>query len=223
MTRLSYPIEMEIAGDTAMWTRPDSGDCPVSYPAPTYAAVKAIFESVLWGPDIEIIPTKVEVCSPIQYHSYCTNSGGPLRNSSLIKKDNMYQLYATVLIDVCYKLYAEVVVNRHKENLPASALQWDKKTTSPGHAYQCIFERRLKQGKSFSVPVLGWREFTPSYFGKLRDTTSVIADMPDIIIPSMLRQVFSRGYQSPVACVYDNNLMIHNGVLIYPKRGEDRD
>jgi hypothetical protein len=25
---------MEIAGNTAMWTRPDTGDSPVSYPAP---------------------------------------------------------------------------------------------------------------------------------------------------------------------------------------------
>ena len=64
MLKLSYPIEMEISGNTAMWTRPDTGDCPVSYPAPTYSAVKAIFESVLWGPDIEIIPTKVELCNP---------------------------------------------------------------------------------------------------------------------------------------------------------------
>ena len=40
---------MEIAGNTAIWTRPDSGDSPVSYPAPTYSAVKGIFESVLWG------------------------------------------------------------------------------------------------------------------------------------------------------------------------------
>ena len=33
---------MEIAGSTAMWTRPDSGDSPVSYPAPTYSACKGI-------------------------------------------------------------------------------------------------------------------------------------------------------------------------------------
>jgi len=43
-----YPIMLEISGNTAMWTRPDTGDCPVSYPAPTYSAVKGIFESILW-------------------------------------------------------------------------------------------------------------------------------------------------------------------------------
>ena len=49
--------------------------------------------------------------------------------------------------------------------------------------------------------------------------TSVLVDMPDVVIPSMLRQVFSKGYNSPVSYVYDNDLMIRNGVLEYPKRG----
>jgi CRISPR-associated protein Cas5d len=185
-----------------MWTRPDTGDCPVSYPAPTYSAVKAIFESVLWGPDVEIIPTRVELCTPIQYHSYCTNYGGPLRSNTAIKAGNNYQLYATVLIDVCYKLYADVVPNHEKSGLPESAMQWDAKTTSPGHAYQCVLKRRLQRGQCYSIPALGWREFTPSYLGELRDATSTLTDMPDVVIPSMLRQVFSKGYNSPrVLCI----------------------
>jgi CRISPR-associated protein Cas5d len=218
MVRLSYPVEMEIAGNTAMWTRPDSGDCPVSYPAPTYSAVKAIFESILWGPNIEIIPTKVELCAPIQYHSYCTNYGGPLRSSKSIKKGNNYQLYASVLIDVCYRIYADVLPNKEKSKLPKSAKQWDIKTTSPSHAYQAIFARRLKRGQCFSIPTLGWREFTPSYFGEFRDSTQVISDSQPLIIPSMLRQVFPNGYNSSLSYVYDNNLVIQEGVLRYPSK-----
>ncbi|MDD3586819.1 MAG: CRISPR-associated protein Cas5 [Thermoguttaceae bacterium] len=219
MIKQAYPIEMEIAGNTAMWTRPDTGDCPVSYPVPTYSAVKAIFKSILWGPDIEIIPSRVALCSPIQYHSYCTNYGGPLRSNVAQKQGNSYQLYATVLIDVCYKLYAEVVPNHDKGNLPQKAKDWDNRTTSPGHAYQCIFKRRLKRGQAFSIPALGWREFTPSYFGELRETTSVLSDLPQVVIPSMLRQVFSEGYCSTVSYLYDTDMAIINGTLEYPKRG----
>lgn len=196
MIHSSYLITMEIAGSTAMWTRPDTGDCPVSYPAPTYSAVKAIFESILWGPDIEIIPIKVEICSPIQYHSYCTNYGGPLRSNDAIKKGNNFQLLATVLTDVCYKLYAEVRANSDKSKIPPSAKAWDKRTSSPGHAYQDIFSRRLRRGQCFSIPTLGWKEFTPSYFGELRTETTVQENMEEIVIPSMLRTVFSSGYQS---------------------------
>jgi len=219
----SYQVAMEIAGVTAMWTRPDTGDCPISYPAPTYSAVKAIFESVLWGPAVEVIPTRVELCTPIQYHSYCTNYGGPLRSSKSIKDGNNYQLFATVLINVCYKLYAEVVPNRKKSNFPQKAIEWDRKTTSPGHAYQSIFTRRLKRGQCFSLPALGWREFTPSYFGELRDTTQVLTTLPPVIIPSMLRQVFSQGYSSPVTHIYDNDLVIRDGALEYPNRGDSYD
>jgi CRISPR-associated protein Cas5d len=30
---MSYHVRLEISGPTAMWTRPDTGDAPVSYPA----------------------------------------------------------------------------------------------------------------------------------------------------------------------------------------------
>lgn len=219
MVRLSYPVELEISGNTAMWTRPDTGDSPISYPAPTYSAVKAIFESILWIPDVEIVPTKVELCAPVQYHSYATNYGGPLRASKSLNNGSNYQMFSTVLIDVCYRLYAEAMPYRDKERLSDKVRQWDQRTTSPGHAYQAIFSRRLKRGQSHSIPVLGLKEFTPSYFGAFRETTKVCSDMPDVFIPSMLRQVFSKGYKTDVSYTYDTDLVIHEGVLIYPKHG----
>ena len=214
-----YPLQMEIAGNTAIWTRPDTGDSPCSYPAPTYSAVKALFESVLWGPDVLVEPVKAEICSPIRYHSYATNYGGPLRKDKSVKDGSNYQLYATVLTDVCYRLYAQVRPNPRKEKMPQAALEWDRRTTSPGHAYQEIFNRRLTRGQSFASLSLGWREFTPSYFGPFREGTKVCSEIPDIVIPSMLREVFPAGYRSDWRAVYDTNLVIHQGVLIYPERG----
>ena len=145
-----YEVMLEISGATAMWTRPDTGDCPVSYPAPTYSAVKGVVESILWGPAVEIVPTKVEICAPIQYHNYQTNYGGPLRKSSIMATGGGFQLLATVLIDVCYRLYAEVapVACATKARISDGAISWDKKTTSPGHAYQDIFQRRLSRNDS---------------------------------------------------------------------------
>ena len=82
-----YSVSMEIAGNTAIWTRPDSGDSPCSYPAPTYSAVKGLFESILWGPAVRVIPRKVELCSIPQFHSYATNYGGCLRSDKSIKNN----------------------------------------------------------------------------------------------------------------------------------------
>ena len=219
MVHHSYPIQMEIAGSTAMWTRPDSGDSPVSYPAP-YSACKGIFESILFGPDVEIIPTRVEICAPVQFHSYATNYKGPLRQKKSIDLGNAYQMYSTVLIDVCYRLYAVVVPNHRKDTLSEKTLEWDRRTTSPGHAYQEIFNRRLQRGQCFAIPSLGLREFTASYFGPFRDGTKVCTDMEDIHIPSTLRQVFPDGHKSKVSYRFDNDVTIHAGTLVFPpKRG----
>lgn len=215
-----YSVAMEIASNTAMWTRVDSGDSPCSYPTPTYSAVRALFEGILWGPAILVIPRKVELCAIPQYRSYTTNYGGPLRKSSTIQKGNQYQLNATVLIDVCYRLYADVIPNPNKTALPTQARKWDRKTTSPGHAYQEMFERRLQKGQSYATLALGWSEFTPSYFGPFRETTQVCSDLPDIHIPSMLRGMFQNGYNSKYNAVYDTNLCIHKGVLVYPERSD---
>lgn len=219
MSSGNYQIQMEISGNTAIWTRPDTGDCPVSYPVPTYSATKGIFESILWGPAVQVIPTKVEICAPIQYHNYQTNYGGPLRKARVIAEGGGFQLLATVLIDVCYRLYAQVtpVPTLAKEHIPQRALQWDTKTTSPGHAYCDIFNRRLRRGQCFTIPFLGWKEFGPSYFGEFRDMTKVQTNV-STIIPSMLREVFSGGYASQCAFTYDQNVKIEAGVMEYPVR-----
>ena len=219
---ISYFVEMEISGNTAMWTRPDTGDTPVSEIVPSYSAVKAIFESILLGFNSVIKPVKVEVCAPIQYHSYYTNYGGPLRKTSAIKEGNSFQLLATVLIDVCYRIYAEIAPNHQKTGLSEKNLQWNKKTTSPAHAYVDIFNRRLKHGQCYSIPFLGWKEFTASYFGPFRENTNICSTI-STTIPSVLRQVFSRGYYSPVSIVYDQNVKVIDGVLSFDRRENQND
>jgi CRISPR-associated protein Cas5d len=212
----AYPIAMEIAGNTAIWTRPDTGDCPVSYPAPTYSAVKQIFESVLWGKSIQIRPVQVDICRPLQFHSYITNYGGPLRSASQIKKDNNYQLLATVLIDICYRIYANVI-EAPDEPVDAATINWKKRTSSPGHAYQAIFERRLKRGQCFTMPFLGWREFSVSYFGPFRAETQKESTI-NTVLPSMFREISYGRQNKDRQFIFDQNISITNGTLAYPRR-----
>jgi CRISPR-associated protein Cas5d len=216
-----YPVCLEISGAYAMWARPDTGDCPVSYPAPTFSAVKGIFESVLWGPAIRLMPTRAEACRPLVYHNYQTNYGGPLRKRDVMASGGGYQLLATVLVDVCYRLYADVypAARTLGDRLPQNARAWDKRTTSPSHAYQAMFERRLKQGQCHFIPFLGWKEFVPDYVGQFRETTAVCSDI-NLTLPSMLREVFPHGFASSVVFSYDQNVRIERGVLFYPKAEE---
>ena len=147
-----YHVAIEIAGPSALWVRPDSGASFVSYPAPTYSAVQGILDCVAHWKTAYLQPERVEVCTPIQTMRYVTNYGGPLRNSA--KRGVGYQLYATILVDVCYKIYAIV---RESGRAPGAANHL--------HALQDVFNRRLKQGKLYRTPCLGWSEMTPSYLG----------------------------------------------------------
>jgi CRISPR-associated protein Cas5d len=211
----NYSVQIEISGPSAMWTRPDTGDAPVSYPAPTYSAVKGIFESILWIQSLEIVPTKVEICSPVSYHTYTTNYGGPLRKSKLVNNGSSFQLLATVLINVCYRLYADVRLNHAPDGkLSEKTKVWTRSTLSPQHAYQEIFFRRLEKGQNHVIPCLGWKEFVPNYVGPFREETKVCADI-NVGIPSMLYQSFSEGLLSKFSPSFRHNLKIENGALNY--------
>src|SRR5438034_9808927 len=100
-----YSVSFEIAGPAAMFARPDTGSTPISYPVPTYSAAKGMFEAVARTRGAYIRPTRAEICSPVRYARYVTNYGGPLRKPDQIAGNNNYQLAATVLVDVCYRIY----------------------------------------------------------------------------------------------------------------------
>ena len=208
-----YSLSLEISGPTAMWTRPDSGDCPVSYPVPTYSAVKGIFEAILFNQAVEVVPTRIEVCTPVVYHTYNTNYGGPLRKNDQINKGASYQLLASVLCNVNYRLYADAQrCTKTNGGMSLKTKEWLNRTTSPGHAYQAMFNRRLHRGQSHYVPCLGWKEFAPDYVGPFRAETEIFTDL-NISLSSMLRQVYPDGLYSGIRFVYDQNVTITNGVL----------
>jgi len=210
----SYEVFFEIAGPTAMFTRPDSGAAQVSYPAPTFSAAKGMFDSIalLRGDKkndskgkAAIRPTKVEICAPIKYHKYTTNYGGPLRKGNQISQGSSYQIPATVLIDVCYRLYGVVEeINESRDR------------TNHRHFLQDLFFRRLKQGRFYYTPYLGWKEFVPSYVGEFRESTKKQEDI-NLIIPSMLHSVFDKMSDGQVVPRFTVDAAIKEGELIYAK------
>lgn len=197
-----YAVSFEISGPLAMFARPDTGSCPVSYPVPTRSAAKGMFDAVArlpGGRDApQIIPQRVEVCSEIRYERYVTNYGGPLRTRDAVNAGNNYQLIATVLSDVCYRLYGVV----------------DGGTPRSRHQLQSMFERRLENGQSYYTPCLGWKEFAPNYFGQFRDTTDVNVTLSERIA-TLLDSVFDDSGR--VAPLFTPDAHIRGGVLVYER------
>ena len=132
-----YTATLEISGPIALWARPDTMPNPVSYVAPTFSAVKGIFEAILRWKSVNVRPTRCEICAPVQFHRYAFNYGGPLRKSGQMKNGSSLQVFAQTLINVCYRLYAEVDWNRG----PKSAVAETPDGQCAPHVYVGAFRR----------------------------------------------------------------------------------
>ena len=203
MVKKEYPVQFEVEAVSAMFTRPDTGSSFVSYPAPTYSAVKGMFESVVRLKSAFIKPQKIEICRPVKFHQYTTNYGGPLRKN----KGASYQLGAMILTDVCYRVYGVV------ENIDDYYVDVKGNKINHRHYLQDKFNRRMRQGRFFYTPCLGWKEFTPSYFGEFREGTECIKTINEFI-PSMLYSPFDKHSDGEKNSIF-KSAWIKEGVLEY--------
>lgn len=212
-------IAFEIAGPAAMFMRPDTGSTPISYPAPTFSAAKGMFDAVLRLRSVYIKPLKVDICNPVRYERYVTNYHGPLRKPG---KDN-YQLIATILVDVCYRVYGKVVVKQSTRGNGRNTIRKRPDLEQHGKAFVDKFYARLNNFQNFYIPCLGWKEFVPSYFGPIREKdTQGRPIQPDITInetiPSMLYSMWENRELQPT---FVQNVRIEHGVLCYSKGGHN--
>jgi CRISPR-associated protein Cas5d len=219
MPNLPYDADIvfEVAGPSAMFMRPDTGSTPISYPAPTYSAAKGMFDAVFRLKSICVEPICVEICNPTRYERFITNYHGPLRKPTT---DN-YQLIATILVDVCYRIYGKVKVKQSARGSKDQRLR--KRTDARGNREKYIqgFNKRLENFQNFYIPCLGWKEFTPSYFGPRREKDkegTPIRPEPavDDTIPSMLYSMWENRQLCPS---YIQDVKIENGVMFYRRGG----
>ena len=192
-----YPVAFEVAGRHAMFTRPDTGAAPISYPAPTRTALKGMFESVAFSRDAYFEPEWVEICSPVVFQRYTTNYRGPFRKSGTVA----FQDFSTILCDVCYKVYGNVI-----------GLSPPTSSENPAHKLQEIFLRRLQKGQFYTTPFLGLKEFVPTYFGPLREETFADETI-NTQIASMLVGMYTSKISGKVSPQFAHDLRIRMGVL----------
>lgn len=206
----AYSIKFEVSGSLAMFSRPDTGPSPTSYPAPPWSAAKGLLESIafLSQGSAWFHPTRVEICRPvgsaggISFQRYSFNYGGPLRKDLNVKNGTGMQVFATVIANPCYRIHAEV---RGSRGDPGQ---------NSRHYLQHLFERRLKQGRAHRTPCLGWSEFTCDYWGPFRPDWEVDQTLT-IEIPSMLSSVWDRPHAGGYISRFAQSVRIEKGVLAY--------
>lgn len=135
-------IEFEVYGPYALFTDPLTkiGGEKMSYPIPTYQALKGIVESIYWKPTLLMVVDKVRVMNPIQMES---KGMRPIQYSG----GNTLAHY-TYLKDVRYQARAFFVFNPHRPELAHDHNE---------HKHHNIMKRSLKAGGRRDI-FLGTRE-----------------------------------------------------------------
>lgn len=172
-------IVMEVWGDFACFTRPESKVERLTYPVITPSAARGVFSAVYSKPKEFYWQIKrIEVLSPIRYMSFKRNEvinckvGKGSNMKPMLVEDDRTQRQSVVLKDVRYRITAEIV----------------KRDSFSGTTEQLVSQaqRRIENGKCFFQPSLGTREFV-CYFAPPSDDPP-IADSLDLGL--MLYDVF---------------------------------
>lgn len=104
-------LEFLVTGDYALFTDPVTklGGEKLSYPIPTYSALKGIVDSIYWKPSIKWVIDELRVLNPIWMDAKATKTLAMNGESSLS--------YNTYLVDVAYQVRCHFEFNKNKPNL----------------------------------------------------------------------------------------------------------
>jgi CRISPR-associated protein Cas5d len=151
---------LEVRGDYACFTRPEMKVERVSYDFITPSAARAVFDAILWKPEIRWVIERIEILAPIRWISVRRNEVGSVVSTrnvqaamqggsaalGLYVEDERQQRAGLFLRDVAYRLHARI------EPVRGEALANPAK-------YAEMFSRRASKGQCVNQPYLGCREF----------------------------------------------------------------
>ncbi|GFE25757.1 type I-C CRISPR-associated protein Cas5c [Streptomyces nigrescens] len=157
------PIEVEVWGPLACFTRPELKVERLSYQTMTPSAARGLLETIFWKPEITYTIARIETLNPVEWISIRRNEV----NNSIVTKRTVDSLRANAgyrydvagdrgqrvtvaLRDVAYRIHAAIHLRPH--------------TGGHGAKYRDQFDRRVKRGACYAQPHFGCREFA-AFFG----------------------------------------------------------
>lgn len=120
-------IEFELWGESALYTIPMTmvGNEEMTYPVPTYEALKGVCQSIYWKPTIEYNPLAVRIINPIRMEPRSKllpkyyASGSDLAYHTYLK-DVKYQ----VRVELCWSNDKNYIADRNPKKHIESARRW---------------------------------------------------------------------------------------------------
>ena len=154
---------LQVAGPLACFTRPEMKVERVSYEVMTPSAARAVFESILWKPQIRWRVQCIEVLRPIRWMNLRRNEvKSKVLMPSVVRamqsgsgqlgidiEDDHTQRASLLLRDVAYRIHAD--------------LELTERSTDPLIKYAEMFARRARKGQCVNQPYLGCREFAAEF------------------------------------------------------------
>ena len=154
------PIQVEVWGDYACFTRPEMKTERVSYDVMTPSAARGLLDSLYWHPGLRWVIDRIHVCAPIRFTNIRRNEVKDVisaRRAKAVMEKGQGELYlaasesiqqraAMVLRDVHY------VIDAHFDMTDAAA-----PGDNPGK-FQDMIKRRLEKGQCYSMPYFGTRD-----------------------------------------------------------------
>ena len=154
---------LEVSGPLACFTRPEMKVERVSYEVMTPSAARAVFESILWKPQIRWRVQCIEVLRPIRWMNLRRNEvKSKVLMPSVVRamqsgsgqlgidiEDDHTQRASLLLRDVAYRIHAD--------------LELTERSTDPLIKYAEMFARRARKGQCVNQPYLGCREFAAEF------------------------------------------------------------
>ena len=217
---------VDVWGDFAMFTRPDSKVERVTYPVPTPSACRGILNAIYSKPiEFYYEIRQIDIMKPIKYITIKKNEVKTKADNSKIytsgyfidTQKNRTQRMNLYLKDVYYRIHAMIVIRDDAPeniNLPRIVAQ---------------FNRRVSGGKCFFQPALGTRECM-CFFSEPDFTVKPIDISEHIGV--MLYDVFDIRNNTPLNTKKDSkekggvsisffNADIKHGVIRVPAYGSD--
>ncbi len=192
---MSTTLCLKVWGDYACFTRPEMKVERVSYDVITPSAARAVFEAILWKPEIRWTVTRIEVLKPIRWISVRRNEVGAIASETTAKQsgglyieDQRQQRAGLFLRDVAYRLHARFTVvdgSKHIHRYPTLRGRFppeaeEAQPDSPAK-YLAMFQRRARKGQCFNQPYLGCREFS-AFFELVEDAQAAARQEPPIAL-----------------------------------------
>jgi CRISPR-associated protein Cas5d len=177
------PLTVRVWGELACFTRPEMKVERVTYPLMTPSAARGVLEAIFWKPEFSWRVESIAVLKPINYFSILRNEVNDRQShraaQGWAEKGGGYraddprsraQRHTLALRDVDYLITAEIVLRSHATDDPAK--------------YRDQFRRRVRDGRCFSTPYLGCREFAAAFGAP--DGTEQPIDVSDDLGPMLL-------------------------------------